>query len=393
MKKIGSLLICFILSVSAIIPLVYADAALTNVRFDATGSYNMISNGVGLSGVTTGSIQIDVKGDVVAAYLYWSGIGTETTGDNSVEFDANTVTALDTYGPDTWFLHGRHYVYVAEVTSLIISGDKTYTISDFSMPVKNYGAGLVVVYEDEALPVVRVILLDGLDAFWFGWESPIGPDSEVFGFDFDPASSDREANILLLAGGTEHDDRPNEIYTQTGTGADPKPGNLVTGGDLDGDYPLEASDGNAWDTYTQGLTIPSGDEWLCAQVESIYNYEIPKEQDPLNGRGTSALLIATGLMLPIERGLDGLSPGFWKHNVKVALDLNKGSFSVPHEGEDRMNYVRIVALAEVATGLTGKDALMAALVDLEAKGHGSDIIRLAMCNAFNAAAGYEQYSD
>ena len=393
MKKLGSILICFILAISTILPLVYADSALTYVRFDATGSYNMISSGVGLSGVTEGSIQVDVEGDVVAAYLYWSGIGSETVGDSSVKLDTQIVNAMDIYGPDLWYLDGRHYVYVAEVTSLIGTGDNTYFVSDFSMPDRNYGAGLVVIYEDLALPISRIILLDGLDGFWFDWDSPIGPDSEVFGFDFDSASFDREASMLLLAAGTEHDDRPNEIYTQTGTSVDPKPANLVTGGVLDGDYPLEASDGNAWDTYTQGVNIPSGDEWLCAQVESIYNYELPEDHILNNGRGTSALLIATGLMLPIERRSEGLSPGFWKHNVKVALELNRGSYSVPHEGEDRMNYNRIVALAEIATGLIGKSALDAALVDLEAKGQGSDGIRLSMCNAFNAAAGYEPYSD
>lgn len=274
------------------------DAALTNVRFDDTGNYNIIASGVGLEGATSGDIQLNVQGNVVAAYLYWAGIGTETTGDSTVELDGVGVSVVDTYGPVNWYLDGRHYVYVADVTGQVSSGDNTYTVSQLDMPVNNYGAGIVVIYEDDALPLVRIVLLDGLDGFWFDWGSPVGPDSEVFCFDFDPASVERDANMLLIAGGTEHDDRPNEIYTQTGNGA--KPANLVTGGALDGDYPLEASDGSAWDTYSQGVTISPGDEWLCAQVESIDNYEVPRGEEPLNGRGTSALLIATALRIPIQ---------------------------------------------------------------------------------------------
>jgi hypothetical protein len=90
--------------------------------------------------------------------------------------------------------------------------------------------------------------------------------------------------------------------------------------------------------------------------------------------------------------LEGLSPGFWKHNVRVALEY-PGEYSVPHCGEPRIDYPTILGYAEAATGETGEDALWAALDALTAKGPGSAMIRLDMCNEFNAAAGYTPYED
>ena len=58
-----------------------------------------------------------------------------------------------------------------------------------------------------------------------------------------------------------------------------------------------------------------------------------------------------------------------------------------------INYNTIVALAEAATGETGTTALNAALAALTTKGPGGDTVRLAMCNAFNEAAGYTPYYD
>lgn len=115
-------------------------------------------------------------------------------------------------------------------------------------------------------------------------------------------------------------------------------------------------------------------------------------QEPLEGRGTSALVIAAGFVLPLNARREGLSPGFWKHNVRVALEY-LGEYSVPHEGESRLSYGRIVALAEMATGETGSDALEQALNDLTARGPGSESVRLDMANAFNYAAGYAPYSE
>jgi hypothetical protein len=87
----------------------------------------------------------------------------------------------------------------------------------------------------------------------------------------------------------------------------------------------------------------------------------------------------------------GLSPGFWKHNVRVALEY-PGEYSVPHEGDSPVDYDMIVYLAKLATGETDNTlALLAALADLTATGPGSEMIRLDMANLFNLYAGYADY--
>jgi hypothetical protein len=83
----------------------------------------------------------------------------------------------------------------------------------------------------------------------------------------------------------------------------------------------------------------------------------------------------------------GLSPGFWKHNIRVALGY-PGSYSVPHEGEPRITEAILLAYAG-EIGVTLPEALEA----LTAKGPVSEAIRLDMANTFNTAAGYEPYSD
>jgi hypothetical protein len=95
----------------------------------------------------------------------------------------------------------------------------------------------------------------------------------------------------------------------------------------------------------------------------------------------------TIIEIEIPCRLGGLSPGFWKHNIRVALGY-PGGYSVPHEGEARITEAILLAYA----GDIGV-ALPEALEALTAKGPGSEAIRLNMANAFNAAAGYTPYSD
>jgi hypothetical protein len=87
-------------------------------------------------------------------------------------------------------------------------------------------------------------------------------------------------------------------------------------------------------------------------------------------------------------GYDGLSPGFWKHNLKVYLGETRGSYSRPHDGEDKMNAPTLLGYL-TTIGVSATDAYAA----LRARGPGSDQVRLDMANAFNAVAGYTPYSD
>jgi hypothetical protein len=291
------------------------DGPLT-VRYEATGRYDIVAGGVGLYESNLGDIILDVPGSVVKAYLYWSGFGSNDINiDNTVIFtvgsSVNTLTADWTFGPDPWWDGNYHKVYVEEVTSLILTGINTYTISDVNIEV-NYGAGLMVVYEDTNLPYNLVQINDGLDAFHFRFSDPRGPNSDVTSFDFGSASYDRYMDIILFVGGVQHDDRPNAIWYQSGTGS--KPDDLVDDPDaieLDGPpwpYPLGAYDGQMWDTYSRTVTVPKSNTWACVQIESVESYDGAENE----GLGASALFTAVGFVLKTPPGTG--TPGYWKNH-------------------------------------------------------------------------------
>jgi hypothetical protein len=311
-KQIEPLILIAFLVMGTIVPVVFADGALTVPSFTAIGRISIVSSGVGLYGVDHGTISINVPGtSVIAAYLYWGGHDTgDSAGDDDVTFGITpgpppTLITADNSYTDWWYGNEYNYIYVAEVTTLVTTGPADYDVGDFGPLVKNYGAGLIVVYRDETLPLSKVTILEGLDSFWFDWLNPRGPNSEVTYFDFTKTSYNRDMDITLMVGGTEHENRPNEIWTKTGAGSKPDPPTLVDPPSApNGPYPLTGDDGNAWDTFTKTIEIPEGHEWLGVQIESIDNYEDPDPPEPPPhpnwGRGTSAVLIAAGFVLPVE---------------------------------------------------------------------------------------------
>ena len=197
-KQIIPLLLCMALLVGVILPLALADVNLTS-RFDEVGYYGVVTDGVGLKDTTSGDITIDVPGTVVAAYLYWAGIDYLPGGDDSVEFEGVAITADESYGPEFWYDDKYHYVYFEDVTPLVSSGIDTYTVADVELGYKNYGAGLVVVYEDMSLPWARIVLMDGLDGFYFGWGSPLGPNSETVCLQFAAETGGLQLDISLAS--------------------------------------------------------------------------------------------------------------------------------------------------------------------------------------------------
>jgi hypothetical protein len=301
-KQIIPIAVTAFLVIGIFAPLVFADGALTFPRFEAFGRIDVVAGGVGLNGVSSGTIDINVPltSQIVVAYLYWGGHDTgASAGDDEVTLNGAPITANKTYS-DWWYSNEYTYIYVAEVTSLVSVGDTSYLIEDFGPLAKNYGAGIIVVYSDETLPYSKVIILEGLDSFWFDFLNPQGPNSEVTYLDFAKANNDRDMDITLLVGGTENDNRPNEIWTKTGTGA--KDASIIESPSAAvGPYPLVAADGNAWDTYTDTVQIPKGDEWVGVQIESIVT-ESDSGSPNYYGRGDSAVLIAAGFVFPVEGG-------------------------------------------------------------------------------------------
>jgi hypothetical protein len=97
---------------------------------------------------------------------------------------------------------------------------------------------------------------------------------------------------------------------------------------------------------------------------------------------------AQNSIIEIRRKGCGLSPGFWKHNIKVYLGMTNGRYSVPHPGEPRITDEILLSYFR-AIGVRPRAAYAA----LTARGPGSDSVRLDMANLFNAVAGYTPYSD
>jgi hypothetical protein len=229
MKKMLSPLITAILMISSFAalfvgqaPRAYAspDGALSQ-RFEASGHYEIVSAGIGLDGTTSGTIDLDVPGNVVEAYLYWAGYVARPSDEPlpnpddyaqvTLTVDANppvSIEADDHHGPDYWFgtdPEHYHFVFVERVagagvtTPLVEAGSHSYTIEGINF-TEPYGAGLMVVYEDELLPISYVNIMDGLDSFYQDYEAPRGPDSEVSYFDFSADSQERIAQVTLFAG-------------------------------------------------------------------------------------------------------------------------------------------------------------------------------------------------
>ena len=297
-KKKLSLILSGLLVLSAIIPFVFADSAIDTERFSAVGNLGIVANGLGLDTVDSSDITINVPGDaVIAAYLYWAGFDYINQGDDEVLFDDNTVEADQAY-TDLWLEDPNsvaddkyHYVYVADVTEFVNLGPDTYTVDEFQVgdapDSREYGAGLIVVYEDDALPLSRVTIMDGLDSYYWDFPDPRGPNSEIFSLDLDPNRASSEVEMVLFAGGTGSDNDPNNILIATGAGALPDP--IIT----DPITPIDSlitNNGAMWDTYQRTIPIEVDDEWLCVQVESIHT------------DGASGLLIGAGFVQEVLGG-------------------------------------------------------------------------------------------
>lgn len=258
-----------------------ADAPLV-VRFAAEGRYAIVSGGVGLETVGAGDIVLNVPGTrVVAAYLYWAGFDTATSGgDDTIRFAVDGAAGVERiadipWGPDFWYDDWYRYLYVEDVTDQVLIGNHTYRISEFGPLEQMDGAGLVVVYEDPTLPVQRIELRDGQDNFFEGWAPPRGPNSEIACFEFTPQPFNRPTNYYVIVGGVaaEGESRPVALWARTGTGAPPttiinQPGAVEVDGPPE-PYPFFNSDGREWDTYRNTLTVPANDTYVCLQIESV----------------------------------------------------------------------------------------------------------------------------
>src|SRR3989339_23225 len=90
---------------------------------------------------------------------------------------------------------------------------------------------------------------------------------------------------------------------------------------------------------------------------------------------------------------NGFTPGFWKHNIAVALG-EPGEYSCFDDSGNHLIYSDVLGYVE-ETGQwgTGEAALEAALAALSAQGPGSVTTRTWAANWLNWAAGFGPFVD
>jgi hypothetical protein len=111
--------------------------------------------------------------------------------------------------------------------------------------------------------------------------------------------------------------------------------------------------------------------------------------DPSAGDWVGVRLIINGqdflIKIQIPEGAPGFTPGFWKHNIGVALGINPGHYSA--FGGGPLDGVKLTSSMLEGYAATVGVTLQEAYDALNTKGQPAST-RINMANAFNAAAGY-----
>ena len=120
---------------------------------------------------SSANLQLETGQQVLAAYLYWAGSG---TGDFNVNLNGNPINADRTF---TSFLPSAELDYFAAFADVTVQvqniGNAIYTLSelDLTQVIINYcgnatnfgGWAIIVVYEDETLPLNQLNVFDGFE--------------------------------------------------------------------------------------------------------------------------------------------------------------------------------------------------------------------------------------
>ncbi len=329
-NKIGWLLaISLALSSSA-----SAKGPLTE-SFGVTGHVGLVTAGVDMNSTTEGEFTIHIPGDPIYAVLYWTGFDRNPGGDPAIDLSiddgpVHTIIAETTYGPDPWWTLEDptwHLTYRKAVTHLVSQGTSTLTISDFGPMRYNYGVALAVVYQNDDLPVQKVSILEGLDAAYYKYDSPRGPNSHVAVVDFEPQDLDRFLEYTFLVGGIINNSRLSAIWHRSGTGTAPlnliddPQASVIEGIPAPIGHPVE----NNMDIYTNRREIKSGDSYAAFQIESV--------GDVPDYHAASFNWFALGTVLPLEEEqTGGLGDFCW-------VDLNQNNLQ--DSGEPGLENVKL----------------------------------------------------
>jgi len=220
----------------------------------------IVAAGVGLSGPVDGTITVDVPAGatVEQVLLYWAGenaIG-NIVDDSTITVEGNTVTG-DLIGT-TSLTSDQASTFRADITGLglVSAGLNTLDIEDLDFKTKNYGAGVLVIFDDGLSPLSVIDIRDGHDHAYIN--NPISlalRETDLQTFTFPPAASSRTATLAMFFGDAEPG-RPDEIEITI----DNVTTTLVN--------ELKGSDDPEWDTILETLTIPAGVTEVTVQAFS-----------------------------------------------------------------------------------------------------------------------------
>lgn len=225
------------------------------------GGSGIVAAGVGLE-TEPGVINLNVPGNVVQAFLYWSGEGL-ATGDDTIEVEVggNSQTRSGTLigGPELFFSFAGNDFYAStyrdDVTDLVQSGANALTVSglDFGLGFPGSGAGLLVIFEDG--PTVQIDIRDGQDLAFAFFAPPLDATVPV-DYAYASSAADRSGTLTIMASSVG-EGRPNIIRVS-----------FDDGSAVDHENALSSNDGPLWDTLSLGLTIPANTSGMSAEVIS-----------------------------------------------------------------------------------------------------------------------------
>jgi len=279
----------------------------------AAGTATQVA-GVGMVGVASGTIQMDVPLGVTVkqVLLVWEGLAltaAEQGATDNILINGATPVVGDRVGGATLFFTGAwSSTYRADITGLglIQPGMNSFDVSGLDFGRASNGVGVVAILDDGG-PLADIQYVDGNDCAFIGFGAPLDTTVPVT-YNFAPAMVARDATVSIFTGSVALED-PSGIPGRPTVVEYSVDGMLV---DSLNDA-LNSVHGDEWDTLTHTVSIPAGATSLTVQALS---------QD--SGLGmfagnleASLTWIAATLALEIPKddgGGEGCTPGYWKQN-------------------------------------------------------------------------------
>jgi hypothetical protein len=315
-KAAGSVILATLFSFAQATPLT------PNASLGISGQgVSFSSVGIGLESGGTGTINIDIGGDVISATLYWIGRDFMQPYDCAVpvppagafdelKFDGTAIKASRVTGCETNF-DSNNIGYAADVTAIVKNagiGPQSFSVETNDPapgPTWN-GAGLLVIYTDPSdTTFYAVTVAEGLDFAYIYGSAPDAIVTEPVTFNYAGAGFDRTASMGVYAGDAEAD-RPDRVQIDT----------TAYLNDLD------ANAGGSFDDDIFAVPVLAGADSTTIQLFSATNSELPSALP-------DSLLWQLGVLRVPENAIQGRMTGGRNLRVDGAhVRGSRGGFTI-----------------------------------------------------------------